>query len=132
MFICYSIIFNFSNLKMPERNLRFQQKLWNIVNCCKTGAVSWSNSGDSIIFKFTQFKREYLDRNINFCKSNKVASFVRQLNLYGFRKLVKTNATKRRYIDEHEFQNVYFRRGRKDLLEHVVRSSATSAPKVRF
>lgn len=117
---------------MPERNLRFQQKLWHIVNCCKTGAVSWSKSGDSVIFKFAQFKREYLDRNVNFCKSNKIASFVRQLNLYGFRKLVKTNATKRRVIDEHEFQNMYFRRDRKDLLEHVVRCSASPVPLVRY
>lgn len=115
---------------MPERNLRFQQKLWQIVNYCKTGAVSWSNSGDSVIFKFAQFKREYLDRNVNFCKSNKIASFVRQLNLYGFRKLVKHGAPKRRVIDEHEFQNMYFRRDRKDLLEQVVRCSSTPVPSV--
>lgn len=115
---------------MPECTLRFQHKLWQIVNNCRSGSVFWSESGDSVIFKLSQFKKEYLDHNVSFCKSNKIASFVRQLNLYGFRKLMKSNYSSK--ADLHEFQNIFFKKGRKDLLVNVTRGAIVPANWVSF
>lgn len=118
---------------MVERTLKFQQKFWQIVNSCQSGALSWSGSGNSVLIKFPQFKKEYLDGSLKFCKSSKISSFVRQLNLYGFRKLVKNgNACRRKLQDIHEFQNAFFQRGRDDLLEFVTRNSSTPALTVIF
>ncbi|GIX74565.1 hypothetical protein CEXT_252831 [Caerostris extrusa] len=106
---------------------RFQYKLWNLVNSNKSSSVRWNKAGDAIIFNFTQFKKEFLDHSDDFCKSNKLASFVRQLNLYGFKKVSDLRRSRRR--DCHEFKNCFFVRAREDLLQNVKRNSIS--PKIR-
>ncbi|GIX95083.1 hypothetical protein CDAR_178411 [Caerostris darwini] len=106
---------------------RFQYKLWNLVNSNKSSSVRWNKAGDAIIFNFTQFKKEFLDHSDDFCKSNKLASFVRQLNLYGFKKVSDLRRSRKR--DCHEFKNCFFVRAREDLLQNVKRNSIS--PKIR-
>ncbi|GBN04048.1 hypothetical protein AVEN_220256-1 [Araneus ventricosus] len=103
------------------KSRRFQYKLWRIVNHCRSGAVKWSKTGDSIIFNFSKFQKEYLEANDDFCKSSNISSFIRQLNLYGFRKLVDLSRTNQSNQDEKEYVNPYFLKGRPDLLNEVVR-----------
>ncbi|GFY76566.1 heat shock factor protein 2 [Trichonephila inaurata madagascariensis] len=108
-------------------NQRFQYKLWNLVNSNTTGSVRWNKTGDAVVFNFIQFKKEYLDYSSEFCKSNKLASFVRQLNLYGFNKVSDLRRMRKR--DHHEFKNCYFLQGREDLLRYVKRNSISPRTK---
>ena len=106
--------------------LRFPQKLWKIANECKTGAVYWSPDGKSILLNYSLFREEFMSSKNDFFKTDNIASFVRQLNLYGFRK-VYDNTNKQAYKihnDLHEFSNIFFQRDRPDLLDKVTRKSA--------
>ncbi|KAF8776795.1 Heat shock factor protein 1 like protein [Argiope bruennichi] len=103
------------------KSKRFQYKLWRVVNHCRSGAVKWSKTGDSIIFNFFKFQQEFLEPNDDFCKSNSISSFIRQLNLYGFRKLIDLSRANQTSQDEKEYVNPYFIKGRPDLLNQVTR-----------
>lgn len=96
-------------------SMRFPQKLWNLVNNCTSGAISWSPSGESITLEYNKFKAEFLCGETAFFKTNNLNSFIRQLNLYGFRKC-------HRLSDEgHEYKHPFFIKDRKDLLNFIVR-----------
>lgn len=97
-----------------RRSLKFPQKLWNIVNDCKSGAIDWGKDGSTIVIDMIKFKNEFLGKRNNGFQTNNPISFVRQLNLYGFRKCSKVN-------DVHEFKSKYFVRGREDLLKLLKR-----------
>ncbi|XP_015923551.2 heat shock factor protein-like [Parasteatoda tepidariorum] len=100
---------------------RFQFKLYKIVNSPKVDSVIWNKSGNGIVFDLNNFKRNFLDINKDFCKSNKIASFIRQLNLYGFKKTTDLRTIRnKRHL--HEFKNPWFLRGREDLLNNVSRN----------
>lgn len=104
---------------------RFPQKLWKIANECKTGAVFWSADGKSILLRYSLFKEEFMSSRSDLFKTDNIASFIRQLNLYGFRKIYD-NTHKQTYKihnDLHEFSNIYFQRNRPDLLDKVARKS---------
>ncbi|XP_073193290.1 heat shock factor protein 2 isoform X4 [Lepidochelys kempii] len=59
-----------------------------------------------------------------------MASFVRQLNMYGFRKVVHVDSgiVKLERDGPVEFQHPYFKQGRDDLLEHIKRKVSSSRP----
>lgn len=68
-------------------NMKFPHKLWNIVNDCTSGAIAWSSSGSTILVNSEQFQDQYLTAGAAKFKTKNMASFIRQLNLYGFRKV---------------------------------------------
>ncbi len=103
---------------------KFPGKLWRIVNSCHSGAIRWGQGGHTIIVHQSKFQEEFLDPPNCLFKTRNIGSFIRQLNLYGFRKL---NAL--RYADTsseareiHEFQNDFFLQGRADLLSQLRRN----------
>jgi heat shock transcription factor, other eukaryote len=84
-----------------------------------TDLIRWSDSGDSfIVLDEDEFAKTLIPELF---KHNNYASFVRQLNMYGFHKKVglsdnSMKASERKNKSPSEYHNPYFKRGHPDLL----------------
>lgn len=120
-----------NNLLMKKRKeakgkvTPFVTKIWAMVNDpANSQYISWSPDGLSFqVFHREQFMRTILPR---YFKHGNFASFVRQLNMYGWHKVQDVNngsLAKDDLSDEVlKFENPDFIRGREDLLERIVRN----------
>ncbi|CAN7942438.1 unnamed protein product [Ixodes hexagonus] len=117
----------------PLLTLRFPKKLWRIVNECRSGAIAWSGDGSAVVIDYSKFQSDYLDNRLDIFKTSNITSFIRQLNLYGFRKVSPqakltpsyelSSAGAPKNADVHVFRNDSFVRGRPDLLQGVARKT---------
>ncbi|EGI68688.1 Heat shock transcription factor, Y-linked [Acromyrmex echinatior] len=108
------------------QSMRFPQKLWRIVNECETGAIRWGANGDTILLNYKRFQTEYLDTRRPIFKTSNITSFIRQLNLYGFRKVTyhgRDPACNSCNPHVHEFLHDNFRADRIDMLSKVCRKT---------
>ncbi|KAM3596036.1 uncharacterized protein V6R79_007273 [Siganus canaliculatus] len=100
----------------------FLTKLWTLVEDPETDPlICWSPSGTSFhVFDQGRFSKEVLPK---FFKHNNMASFIRQLNMYGFRKVVhiEQGGLVKPERDDTEFQHPFFVRGQEQLLENIKR-----------
>nr|XP_029720479.1 heat shock factor protein-like isoform X3 [Aedes albopictus] len=104
----------------------FLAKLWRLVEDPETNdLISWSSDGRSFIIQNqAQFAKELLPLNY---KHNNMASFIRQLNMYGFHKITSIDNGGLRFDkDEMEFTHPCFQKDHPYLLEHIKRKIATS------
>ncbi|XP_057387844.1 heat shock factor protein 1 isoform X1 [Balaenoptera acutorostrata] len=111
----------------PSNVPAFLTKLWTLVSDPDTDAlICWSPSGNSFhVLDQGQFAKEVLPK---YFKHSNMASFVRQLNMYGFRKVVhiEQGGLVKPERDDTEFQHPCFLRGQEQLLENIKRK-VTSA-----
>ncbi|XP_048829628.1 heat shock factor protein 4 [Brienomyrus brachyistius] len=100
----------------------FLTKLWTLVEDPETShLICWSTTGTSFhVFDQGRFAKEVLPK---YFKHSNMASFVRQLNMYGFRKVVniEQSGLVKPERDDTEFQHLYFLQGHEHLLEHIKR-----------
>lgn len=106
----------------PSNVPAFLTKLWTLVSDPDTDAlICWSPSGSSFhVLDQGQFAKEVLPK---YFKHSNMASFVRQLNMYGFRKVVhiEQGGLVKPERDDTEFQHPCFLRGQEQLLENIKR-----------
>ncbi|XP_023037699.1 heat shock factor protein isoform X4 [Drosophila willistoni] len=99
----------------------FLAKLWRLVDDAETdNLICWNKDGSSFIIQNqAQFARDLLPLNY---KHNNMASFIRQLNMYGFHKITSIeNGGLRFDRDEIEFSHPCFKRNFPYLLDHIKR-----------
>lgn len=105
-------------------HLRFPQKLWYLLNS-RTDTIIWGTMGRTILLNYTLLDC-YLRCNRSIFKTTHISSFIRQLNLYGFRKVTShlqdplCNASN---PDLHEYMHDFFQYGKVDLLNNIKRKS---------
>ncbi|KAK9082072.1 hypothetical protein Syun_031471 [Stephania yunnanensis] len=89
----------------------FLTKTYQLVDDRKTDhIVSWGEDESTfVVWRPPEFARDLLP---NYFKHNNFSSFVRQLNTYGFKKIVS---------DRWEFANEFFKKGKKHLLSEIHR-----------
>lgn len=112
----------------------FVQKLSSFLNSekdpAKENLIRWSNKGDSfVIIDEDEFARTLIPELF---KHNNYASFVRQLNMYGFHKQVALSdgsmrAGERKNKSPSEYSNPYFQRDRPNLLWLIQKPKNTPA-----
>ncbi|KAK3877633.1 hypothetical protein Pcinc_017667 [Petrolisthes cinctipes] len=104
----------------------FLTKLWRLVDDPNTNdLINWTQSGRSFLIQNQAiFARDLLPQ---YYKHNNMASFVRQLNMYGFHKVVSADSGGLRVErDEMEFAHPHFLRGQEELLENIKRKIPAS------
>ncbi|XP_073525393.1 heat shock factor protein 5 [Phyllobates terribilis] len=124
----------------------FPAKLWRLVNSPRYQSIRWDSTGDGVIIDQQLFEMELLSpsKGINespeLFKTTNFTSFIRQLNLYGFRKLVIGSGSSAGLhspcldigvVDGiHHFYNDHFQKGRPDLLVNMKRLTSTNKAKL--
>ncbi|CAH00310.1 stress-responsive transcription factor HSF1 [Kluyveromyces lactis] len=105
----------------------FVNKLWSMVNDKSNEKfIHWSTSGESIVVPNRErFVQEVLPK---YFKHSNFASFVRQLNMYGWHKVqdVKSGSMLSNNDSRWEFENENFKRGKEYLLENIVRQKSNT------
>ncbi|XP_018353743.1 PREDICTED: heat shock factor protein 1 isoform X2 [Trachymyrmex septentrionalis] len=99
----------------------FLAKLWKMVEDPDTNnLISWSPSGNTFLIKNQSvFTSKLLP---HYYKHNNMASFIRQLNMYGFHKIASVELGGLKCDkDEIEFAHQYFCKGSPHLVENIKR-----------
>ncbi|KAM3931609.1 uncharacterized protein RB166_004962 isoform 5-T5 [Leptodactylus fuscus] len=106
---------------------KFLTKIWALVEDHRNSEyICWSQDGNSfIVLDEERFAKEILPRHF---KHNNMASFVRQLNWYGFHKVMQDESGAARH-DKYcsgRYQHHFFKRGHEELLTKIKRKVTSS------
>uniref|UniRef100_A0A672SNL4 Heat shock factor protein 5-like n=1 Tax=Sinocyclocheilus grahami TaxID=75366 RepID=A0A672SNL4_SINGR len=124
--------FDRSLLRVHINYNNFPAKLWRLINNPQNDSVFWSPDGESVIVDQQRFEDELLSplkQDAKLFKTTNFTSFIRQLNLYGFRKVCDRSFKDRRR-NLHHFHNPVFRQGRPELLVHMKRLTISNKAKM--
>lgn len=108
----------------PRPRPAFVTKTWSMLQDeANRPYIDWAPNGESFVVKDPEgFVKHVLPR---YFKHNKFASFVRQLNMYGWHKLQDVTSGLLRTLAGDEmlqFENPNFKRDREDLIDNIVRN----------
>ncbi|KAJ1184903.1 hypothetical protein NDU88_001700 [Pleurodeles waltl] len=134
-------------LSTPINPNNFPAKLWRLVNSPRYQSIRWDSRGEGVIIDQQLFESELLcpskplDEATELFKTTNFTSFIRQLNLYGFRKVVLGVGSNPGQLHPggdlgagdghlHHFHNVHFRKDHPDMLVNLKR--LTSANKAKL
>ncbi|XP_053542144.1 heat shock factor protein 5-like [Ictalurus punctatus] len=119
---------------------QFPGKLWRLVNDPQIRSIWWDASGEGILVNQLPFEAEVLQvpRQVTeYFRTTDFLSFVRQLNLYGFRKEridfdISDNQPNISSTDAqlHHFHNPYFKRDKPELLVKLKRLTPLNKAKL--
>jgi len=101
----------------------FVIKVWTMVNAPEESLIQWSENGSTVmVLDVKQFAQTVLPK---YFKHNNMDSFVRQMNIYGFKKVqnITDGAMMPPEYMQIEYENPFFVRGRFDLTKNIVRDS---------
>ncbi|XP_016296794.1 heat shock factor protein 5-like [Sinocyclocheilus anshuiensis] len=124
--------FDKSLLRVHINYNNFPAKLWRLINNPQNDSVFWSPNGESVIVDQQRFEDELLSplkHDAKLFKTTNFTSFIRQLNLYGFRKVCDRSFKDRRR-NLHHFYNPVFKQGRPELLVHMKRLTISNKAKM--
>ena len=100
-----------NGLLIDKNKKLFPQKLWELIhNPSIQHCLRWSQDGQRVYLNRNEFETYYLKTPNNQFHTQKAISFVRQMNMYGFRK-----------VDDCYYENDNFRRDRQHLLKNMIR-----------
>ncbi|KAM4042161.1 uncharacterized protein ACNLHF_012948 isoform 1-T1 [Anomaloglossus baeobatrachus] len=116
-----------ATMKASSTVPKFLTKIWALVeDQLNNEYICWSQDGNSfIVLDEERFAKEILPRHF---KHNNMASFVRQLNWYGFHKVMQdeTGAARQDKYCSGRYQHSFFKRGQEELLIKIKRKVTTS------
>lgn len=115
------------NVSVPQKNVIpiFLQKTYQMISECEPDLAEWTLDGEKFVVKDpTEFAQKVIPNFFDHCN---FPSFARQLNFYGFHK-VQVKPVRHTDIDKSKdkhvtFCNENFKRGRKELLSNIQRST---------
>ncbi|KAB0354001.1 heat shock transcription factor, X-linked member 3-like [Muntiacus reevesi] len=101
--------------------LSFPRKLWRIVEDATFTSVHWNDKGDMVVIEADLFQMEVLQRRgvDQICETDSIKSFIRELNLYGFRKIRPSDCSAGRMM--MIYRNSNFQRDKPLLLQNIQR-----------
>uniref|UniRef100_A0A3P8VRH9 Heat shock factor protein 5-like n=1 Tax=Cynoglossus semilaevis TaxID=244447 RepID=A0A3P8VRH9_CYNSE len=116
----------------------FPAKLWRLVSNPENTSICWDQLGETILINEELFKSQILSPsprvsdNPDSFKTTKFCSFVRQLNLYGFKKNIRTVKVNIPFENEtyHCFYHKNFNRNRPELIADLKRLTADNKAKL--
>ncbi|KAI8498852.1 hypothetical protein Bbelb_233050 [Branchiostoma belcheri] len=115
-----------------ENTEKFPEKLWRLAKDARIKSLQWVGSGDAILIYQKSFTQELLNKK-EFFKTKSFDSVVRNLNLYGFKKVqldcVPEQSNKRSRKPSGDnllyYKHPFFHRDKPDTL-HLVRRPSCS------
>ncbi|KAI4886331.1 hypothetical protein NFI96_012230, partial [Prochilodus magdalenae] len=132
-------------LTIPINPNNFPAKLWWLVNSPQNRSIRWDSNGEAVIIDQQLFEAELLSPGLRTSgkspecfKTTNFTSFIRQLNLYGFRKLIPgAGSSDKQSKDEpdmdsilHHFHNPNFKQGHPELLVNLKRLTSSNKAKL--